>query len=366
MPPNVQVTFLPSYRLWEKFHFIIIPGMDWLYYYWWQWKAYRISRQLHAQIGFDLAHHATFCTWRVPSFLCLLPIPLVWGPVGGGGTAPWKLRRELGLRGWLVEACRHFCQSASRYDPFVRLTIRRAAAIIAANQETAGYMPAFCRPKVHLMACSGMDASEKGTSVTPADSPEGFIILSVGLLEPRKAGPLALKAFQRLAGPRADATLVFIGHGPERERLVALAKQLGIAGRVRFLGGLPRPAVLGWMEAADVFLFPSLEMLPPRPPGSDDARHTRGLPRPGGPRGDDYRGLRAQGETGGSRDQVVADLAAALEKLASDPALREAMGAARRSHVHEEFDWNQRGERMMLIYEEAMRRASERRRATSS
>jgi hypothetical protein len=56
-----------------------------IYYYLWQIAAYVYARRLHSVVGFDLAHHYTFGRYWSPSFLSLLPIPFIWGPVGGGG-----------------------------------------------------------------------------------------------------------------------------------------------------------------------------------------------------------------------------------------------------------------------------------------
>jgi glycogen(starch) synthase len=59
------------------------------------------------------------------------------------------------------------------------------------------------------------------------------------------------------------ATLVLVGDGPERERLTALAERLGVAGRTRFVGSLPREHVLRYLSGADAaVLSSSWENLP--------------------------------------------------------------------------------------------------------
>ena len=71
------------------------------------------------------------------------------------------------------------------------------------------------------------------------DIPEGTpVIGSVGRLEPVKNYRMALRAFARIGeldcGP--PPLLVLVGDGGERSMLEELARTLGIAGRVRFLG----------------------------------------------------------------------------------------------------------------------------------
>ena len=58
------------------------------YYYLWQLRLAVRARRLHRRLGFDLAHHVTFVNDQLPSGLAFLPIPFVWGPVGGGESAP--------------------------------------------------------------------------------------------------------------------------------------------------------------------------------------------------------------------------------------------------------------------------------------
>jgi hypothetical protein len=70
-----------------------------LYYYLWQIGVYRVAQRLHRAIGFDLIHHATFGKYWVPSVLSLLPVPFVWGPVGGAESAPKAFWGHFSLRG---------------------------------------------------------------------------------------------------------------------------------------------------------------------------------------------------------------------------------------------------------------------------
>lgn len=56
-----------------------------LYYYFWQIAAWRVAVRLHLQYRFDIAHHLTFGNYWMPSFIgAFLPVPFVWGPLGGG------------------------------------------------------------------------------------------------------------------------------------------------------------------------------------------------------------------------------------------------------------------------------------------
>ena len=81
----------------------------------------------------------------------------------------------------------------------------------------------------------------------------GNVLVFAGRLGPQKALGGALQA---LAGT-PDVTLVVAGDGPERAALERRVSELGLAGRVRFLGSVPRETVLRLFRAADASLLPS-------------------------------------------------------------------------------------------------------------
>lgn len=83
---------------------------------------------------------------------------------------------------------------------------------------------------------------------------EGPLIVTAGALLGRKGPDLAIEALRLLPG----ATLVLVGHGPERAALEALALRLGVDERTRFLGGRPHDELPRWLAMADVTLLPTV------------------------------------------------------------------------------------------------------------
>lgn len=82
---------------------------------------------------------------------------------------------------------------------------------------------------------------------------DGFVLAFAGRLTAQKWLDGALAALARVPGP----TLAVLGEGPERARLERLAAELGVASRVRFLGGGARADVLRLFRAADCSLLTS-------------------------------------------------------------------------------------------------------------
>jgi glycosyltransferase involved in cell wall biosynthesis len=81
--------------------------------------------------------------------------------------------------------------------------------------------------------------------------PNGFLVLALGRLHENKAFDVLLKAMSHVP----EMYLWLAGEGPKRAELEALALQLGIKPRVRFLGWRDDTSAL--FAAADVFVCPS-------------------------------------------------------------------------------------------------------------
>ena len=82
---------------------------------------------------------------------------------------------------------------------------------------------------------------------------EGFTLVSVGSLIPRKGHDLTIRAL--LDAP--DCKLMIAGHGPLRGELERLAAELGLGERVRFLGETPHAELARLYSAADVSVLAS-------------------------------------------------------------------------------------------------------------
>lgn len=82
---------------------------------------------------------------------------------------------------------------------------------------------------------------------------DGPLVVATGALIPRKGHDVAIEAVARLPG----VSLRIAGEGPERARLDALIRRLGVADRVRLLGSVPHAELPGLLAAADVMALAS-------------------------------------------------------------------------------------------------------------
>ncbi|MET0962543.1 MAG: glycosyltransferase family 4 protein [Noviherbaspirillum sp.] len=82
---------------------------------------------------------------------------------------------------------------------------------------------------------------------------QGFTLMSVGHLEPRKGHELVIQALPLMP----DVLLYIAGSGPDRAKLEELARSLKVDERVRFLGPLPQSELKRYYGGADALALAS-------------------------------------------------------------------------------------------------------------
>jgi glycosyltransferase involved in cell wall biosynthesis len=325
-----------------------------IYYYLWQRAAAKTAKELYRREGFDLFHQITFSNDWMPSFIApALPIPFIWGPIGGGQRVPRELMGTLARRDRRQERSRTFLQSLWRATPARRRCARKASAILVCNKETKGVLSRW-EDKIIDFPVNGISREDIPDGIDVPAVRDGFRILYVGRFDPIKGLPLAFEALRILLEISPAATLELVGEGPERPRLEALAAHLGIADRLVWTPWSPRSEIFARMRRSDVFLFPSL-----RDGGGAVVVEAMasGLPVVcldlAGP------GLHIQDGWGvkvpsGRPDVVAAGLAGALGRFWCDPGLRARVGSAARERAASFYEWGRLGAAICGIYRDAL------------
>lgn len=321
-------------------------GREWWAYYRFTLRSFVRARRLLRERPFDLSHLVTWANFRWPFLLALLPRPSVLGPVGGGDRYPRA------FRGGVYERVRGLSLGLSRIDPLVRMTLARTTLILAATKATADSLPAACRPRTRYLPM-GIDLKEVDHPRIARRARGEFLVLWSGLLIKRKALDLLVAALPRVRGELGDAFRVVVcGDGPERSRLEAQARALGVLDRLEFRGWVPREQMIRAYAEADAFCFTSLRET--TPVALMEAMANR-LPvvclahsGPGEMITEDC-GIRIPPV---HRAQVVDDLALALVNLAKDPDLRQTLGAGARKRVEDVYAWDRGGDQVARLYEE--------------
>jgi glycosyltransferase involved in cell wall biosynthesis len=322
-----------------------------LYYYLWQIGVYLLARKLHREFSFSLVHHLTFANYWLPSFLPLLPVPFIWGPVGGAESAPPTFRKSFSSRGRIYEVLRDTARRLSELNPFVQIMARRAVASFAVTPETAERLTALGCRNVAIASQVALSLEEMFLlGKIPARHGGTFRVFSIGRLLHWKGFELGIRAFTEFHKRFPDSEYWLIGEGPEKERWLRLADKLGVAKSVIFLDTLPRTELLESIANCDVLLHPSLH-----DSGGWVTMEAMAAGRPvicldlGGP------ALQITAATGikipaTSPEQVVGDIVIALERIATDAPRRALLGEAGRARVEQEFSWQKLGDQMAVVY----------------
>jgi glycosyltransferase involved in cell wall biosynthesis len=85
----------------------------------------------------------------------------------------------------------------------------------------------------------------------------GPVILSVGQLIERKGHHLLVEAMPAVLAKHPSARLVIVGEGPDREKLQAAVRGLGVGDRVTLAGSVPNQQMAMWYSAADLLVLAS-------------------------------------------------------------------------------------------------------------
>ena len=298
---------------------------------------------------FDLAYQPVPVAMRYPSPVAGLGIPYIIGPVGGSlpvprgfgageDTAPWYvgLRRVDGLR--------------IRLDPLLRRTYGQASCVIGIAPYVKDFLAQVTLRRFEVMSETGID--QLPPAVDRASREGDVRLLFVGRLVRTKGARDAIRA---LALARdLPAVLDVVGDGFDRAACEALTAELGLSGRVRFHGWVPREHVSAFYKSADIFVFPSY-----REPGGNVVFEAMGYGLPlivsdiGGPGAavDEKSGIRLHPESPGQYARGIAD---AIRRLVSDRALRQSLGEGARRRVSEIGLWDSKIGRLEEICEEIL------------
>lgn len=137
------------------------------------------------------------------------------------------------------------------------------------------------------------------------------------------------------AAKHIGAPVVIAGDGPERESCMALARELGV--EIAFPGALGHDDLLAHLHACDVFAFPSIARSEAYGISMLEA-HVAGKPVVATTLGTGVEFVNVHGVTGLNVPPRDAEaLAAAVNQLTDDAAMRKQFGAAAKKRVETEF-----------------------------
>lgn len=197
----------------------------------WHRDAYNVASQLIKEEQFDLIHYIGPIGYREPGYLYNLPLPYIWGPIGGFGGIPIKLvKATSSLTGGLKMTIKKVLNKIQeKTDSRVHEGIKKSDVLICATTEwyhicenLAGekhhskifYQPENCIDKLFDLNY------EKFKS-------EKLRLIFIGSIDSRKALILVLDALKRLPSEvRSSIMLDVLGTGALENKLKVWSKKM--------------------------------------------------------------------------------------------------------------------------------------------
>ena len=209
--------------------------------------------QLYAGVGF----------WRLVRLLrrrspdwvhTLLP----WGDLVGRACA-----RRAGIRRIASTVTARYLDKPRWQLALDRATIGWARKVVFKSAETMPFSMEREGVRAEQAVCisNGVEWDDADRSAAAAALRERHgggarqVLGMVARLHPQKAHGDLLRAYREVRNEFPDTVLWLVGDGPERRKLEALARRLGLADRVVFAGD--RSDVPDWLAALDLFVHPT-------------------------------------------------------------------------------------------------------------
>jgi glycosyltransferase involved in cell wall biosynthesis len=313
------------------------------YYSAWQRGVQPLVKRVILENCLEVAHHATFASFRYPTAVCGHGVPAVWGPVGGVEQTPWVLLPWKYPPSLVYELPRNLSNAF-----FLRTSRRQArqwnrySTVLASTKETQTMFASAGIPAELIPAVGLNDLS----TMTREPAPGALRLLYVGSLHYLKGVQFLIEAMARAEG----ICLTVVGSGPFESKLRNLARRLNVEDKVRFTGQMPQAELKSIYVSHDVFVFPSLH-----DSGGMAVLEAMSSELPvicldcGGP------ALSVSEQCGfkiplGSRHSISRGIRNAIRQYQDDHSLVEKHGRAARERIHSYYTWPAKIDKLLDIY----------------
>jgi len=339
--PNLSFTFFGTAAPYHE-NRLIARAQSWLRYVSWVNQSKLEAEVLSAQCSFDLIHHVTYSSWRIPCPLWSLGIPLVWGPIGGVAEYPLRLMGKLSIAAAAFEILRNISNFTAIKSKELQRCLQEAAAVVCSNRETFDKLHRVRGKKDGMFILSPTFFTKRQMELFRFDARDkplygplycfagGSMVGSKGLI-------FAIEAIKSTRKKGIPCCLTIAGCGPEIPYLKKVVRRLGLDTHIDFTDRFSGTEYSDALKRSHVFLLPSFRenapgtileaMLAGCVPVVVDASAQGDIV-------DRKFGFKVPAK---SASQITADIADALVQLARNPGQRISMGQLASEYVTKNY-----------------------------
>ena len=245
--------------LWKRIEASIVKPIMHMAYRSWQRAAYKYATELSATTKFDLVHVITYVGFRFPGKFWKMPVPLIWGPIGGLENTPWRYFPVFSLAGKIKFTGRNVINTLHKtllVSP--KRAFRKAGGgVIAATSAISEEIEKWYGVKSIVRCEIGAVGQPGSVELSKREADEPLKIVWSGLHEDRKALPLLLEALAMLPG-NVKWSLTVLGSGPLTSRWQDQAAALGVADNIVWTGRVSRDVAIASVSESHVMVVTSV------------------------------------------------------------------------------------------------------------
>ncbi len=252
-----------------QWHFIDVPESvgpmstgrtvgDTVHLFRWLRVARKLCLSLASRGEIELTNFVTFSAFWMPVPLADLPVPHVFGPVGGGERVPKQLSGNFSDRA--SADFRQFVQTSfTRTPEWQELVLSPKTTVISAGRATTDRLTKLGVDVFETGATGCLTDSliESLDDIQPIKEP-GTTLVASGRQLRWKGHDLAVAAMPAVLKEFPNARLEILGSGPEHDALKQQVVELGLSdNQILFRTKISREEERRRIAGADAFLFPS-------------------------------------------------------------------------------------------------------------
>jgi len=273
------------------------------------------------------------------------------GDIFKAGTVGWLISQLFGVPYIVYVYAEEITAQLRSTDPLCRVrnwiyhrVLSDAAGIIGVSDYSLSLLPLMNIRNKRTLKVIPVVSTQKQMATTSAGhvrarynlGADSSLVLCVGRLIERKGQDMLIRSWPEVVRGSSTAKLIIVGDGPWKGKLQSLAHQVGMADRITFAGAIGDEELGALYEACDLFVLPHRELDNGDTEGCPTVfleASAHGKPTVGGKAGGVHDAI-VDGVTGIIVDGAQpSQVAAAVSRLLSDPALARRLGENGRRRV---------------------------------